>query len=140
MIRCFLLLVVFSVQAQTYPSRPVRLIVPFPPGGAVEFYARAVQPHVAALLGQPVLIENRAGAGGMMGTDLVAKAPPDGHTLLVGNIAALAMNVGVYSKMPYDPVKDLTPIMRTVAVNYVDRKSTRLNSSHLKLSRMPSSA
>jgi tripartite-type tricarboxylate transporter receptor subunit TctC len=103
---------------QAYPSRPVRLIVPFPPGGAVDFYARAVQNRLAESLGQPVLIENRAGAGGMIGADLVAKAPPDGHTVLVGNIAALAMNVGVYSKMPYDPLKDLTPIMRTVAVNY----------------------
>jgi tripartite-type tricarboxylate transporter receptor subunit TctC len=104
--------------AQAFPSKPVRLIVPFPPGGAVEFYARTVQSRLAETLGQPVLIENRAGAGGMIGTDLVAKSPPDGYTLVVGNIAALAMNVGLYAKMPYDPVKDLTPIMRTVAVDY----------------------
>ncbi|HTO47883.1 MAG TPA: tripartite tricarboxylate transporter substrate binding protein [Burkholderiales bacterium] len=104
--------------AQSYPSKPVRLIVPFPPGGAVDFYARAVQTRLAETLGEPILIENRAGAGGMIGTELVAKSPPDGHTLLVGNIAALAMNVGLYSKMPYDPAKDLTPIMRTVAVDY----------------------
>jgi tripartite-type tricarboxylate transporter receptor subunit TctC len=108
-----------SAFAQPYPSKPVRLVVPFPPGGAVDYYARAVQGRLAETLGQPVLIENRAGAGGMVGADLVAKAPPDGYTLLVGNIAALAMNVGVYPKMPYDPVKDLTPIIRTVAVNYV---------------------
>ena len=116
----FVLLLGISLgaSAQTFPSRPVRLIVPFPPGGAVEFYARAVQPHVQEMLGQPVLIENRAGAGGMIGADLVAKSAPDGHTVLVGNIAALAMNVGVYSKMPYHPLRDLTPIMRTVAVNY----------------------
>jgi tripartite-type tricarboxylate transporter receptor subunit TctC len=104
--------------AQNYPSKPVRLIVPFPPGGAVDFFARAVQTRLAETLGQPFLIENRAGAGGMIGTELVAKSPPDGYTLLVGNIAALAMNVGLYSKMPYDPVRDLTPIMRTVAVDY----------------------
>jgi tripartite-type tricarboxylate transporter receptor subunit TctC len=102
-----------------YPSKPVKLIVPFPPGGAVDYYARAVQPRLAENLGQPILIENRAGAGGMVGADAVAKSPPDGYTLLVGNIAALAMNVGIYSKMTYDPVKDLTPILRTVAVNYV---------------------
>jgi tripartite-type tricarboxylate transporter receptor subunit TctC len=113
-----LLLLSGIANAQTYPSRPIRLIVPFPPGGAVEFYARAVQPHVQEILGQPVLVENRAGAGGMIGVDLVAKSAPDGHTLAVGNIAALAMNVGVYSKMPYDPLRDLTPVMRTVAVNY----------------------
>ena len=103
---------------RAYPSKPVRLIVPFPPGGAVDYYARAVQNRLAETLGQPVVIENRAGAGGMIGAELVAKSPPDGYTLLIGNIAALAMNVGLYSKMPYDPVKDLTPIMRTVAVDY----------------------
>ena len=101
-----------------YPSKPVRLIVPFPPGGAVDYYARAVQNRLAETLGQPILIENRSGASGMVGADLVAKSPPDGYTVLVGNIASLAMNVGLYSKMPYDPVKDLTPIMRTVAVDY----------------------
>jgi len=101
-----------------YPSKPVRLIVPFPPGGAVDYYARAVQNRLAETLGQPVLIENRSGASGMVGAELVAKSQPDGYTVLVGNIASLAMNVGLYSKMPYDPVKDLTPIMRTVAVDY----------------------
>jgi tripartite-type tricarboxylate transporter receptor subunit TctC len=101
-----------------YPSKPVRLIVPFPPGGAVDYYARAVQNRLAETLGQPIVIENRAGASGMVGAELVAKSPPDGYTVLVGNIASLAMNVGIYSKMPYDPAKDLTPIMRTVAVDY----------------------
>jgi tripartite-type tricarboxylate transporter receptor subunit TctC len=113
------LCVALPALAQSYPSKPVKLIVPFPPGGAVDYYARAVQPRLAENLGQPILIENRAGAGGMVGADAVAKSPPDGYTLLVGNIAALAMNVGIYSKMTYDPVKDLTPILRTVAVNYV---------------------
>src|SRR4026209_843561 len=105
--------------AQTFPSKPVRLIVPFPPGGAVDYYARAVQSRLAETLGQPILIENRVGAGGMIGADLVAKSAPDGYTLLVGNIAALATNVGVYPKMTYDPVKDFAPVIRTVAVNYV---------------------
>lgn len=105
--------------AQTYPSRPVRLIVPFPPGGAVDAYARSIQPALSENLGQPVIIENRAGASGMIGAELVAKAPADGHTLLVGNVATLAMNSAVYTKMPYDPLKDLTPIMHTVKVNYV---------------------
>ena len=108
-----------SAYAQPFPSKPVRLIVPFPPGGAVDYYARAVQNRLQETLGQPILIENRSGAGGMVGADLVVKAAPDGYTLLVGNIASLAMNVGLYSKMTYDPRKDLTPIIRTVAVNYV---------------------
>ncbi len=114
-----LLSVSLGAFAQGFPSRPVRLIVPFPPGGAVDFYARAVQPRLQEALGQPIVIENRTGAGGMVGAELVAKSAPDGYTLLVGNIAALAMNVGLYSKMSYDPRKDLTPILRTVAVNYV---------------------
>ena len=114
-----LLCVSLGAVAQPFPSKPVRLIVPFPPGGAVDYYARAVQQRLQETLGQPIFIENRSGAGGMVGADLVAKAAPDGYTLLVGNIASLAMNVGLYSKMTYDPRKDLTPIIRTVAVNYV---------------------
>jgi tripartite-type tricarboxylate transporter receptor subunit TctC len=118
-VAALLLCVSLSAVAQPFPSKPVRLVVPFPPGGAVDYYARAVQSRLQETLGQPILIENRSGAGGMVGADLVAKAAPDGYTLLVGNIASLAMNVGLYSKMTYDPRKDLTPIIRTVAVNYV---------------------
>jgi tripartite-type tricarboxylate transporter receptor subunit TctC len=104
---------------QSYPSKPIRVIVPFPPGGAVDFYARVMQEPLSEALGQPVIIDNRAGASGMIGADLVAKAPPDGYTLLLGNIASLAINVGIYPKMAYDPAKDFTPIMHTVDVNYV---------------------
>jgi tripartite-type tricarboxylate transporter receptor subunit TctC len=114
-----LALCVASTALAQYPAKPVRLIVPFPPGGAVDYYARTVQNRLAETLGQPILIENRSGASGMVGAELVAKSAPDGYTVLVGNIASLAMNVGIYAKMPYDPVKDLTPIMRTVAVDYV---------------------
>ena len=104
---------------QAYPTKPIRLIVPFPPGGAVDFYARVVQQPLSEMLGQPIMIENKTGASGMIGAEAVAKSPPDGYTLLLGNIASLAINVGIYAKMPYDPVKDFTPIMRTVDVNYV---------------------
>ncbi|SDH04410.1 Bug family tripartite tricarboxylate transporter substrate binding protein [Propionivibrio dicarboxylicus] len=110
----------FSVAlGATYPDRPIRLVVPFPPGGGVDIYARLVQPELAKQLGQPIVIENKAGAGGMIGTDQVAKAAPDGYTLAAGNIATFAMNAGVYKNMPYDPVKDLTPIIQTVMVPYV---------------------
>ncbi|MEO6928404.1 MAG: tripartite tricarboxylate transporter substrate binding protein [Casimicrobiaceae bacterium] len=105
--------------AQAFPSKPIRLVVPFPPGGAVDFYARAVQAPLSAALGQQVIIDNRAGASGMIGADNVAKAAPDGYTLLLGNIACLATNVGLYAKMPYDPTTDFTPIMHTVDVDYV---------------------
>ncbi len=104
--------------AQSYPTKPVKLIVPFPPGGAVDVYARIVQPALSENLGQPVVIENKTGASGMIGAESVAKAPADGYTVLVGNVATLAMNVGIYKKMPYDPVKDLAPVMQTVMVNY----------------------
>jgi tripartite-type tricarboxylate transporter receptor subunit TctC len=102
-----------------YPDKPIRLVVPFPPGGAVDFFARVVQPALSEELGQSIVIENKAGASGMVGAALVARAAPDGYTLLIGNIASLAINVGIYAKMPYDPRKDLTPIVRTVDVNYV---------------------
>src|SRR5450631_1255521 len=107
------------VAAQAYPSKPIRVVVPFPPGGAVDFFARVVQMPLTEMLGQPLIIENKGGASGMIGADAVAKSPPDGYTLLLGNIASLAINVGIYPKMPYDPVKDFTPIIRTVDVNYV---------------------
>jgi tripartite-type tricarboxylate transporter receptor subunit TctC len=107
------------VLAQAYPSKPIHLIVPFPPGGAVDFSARILQGPLSEALGQPVVIDNRAGASGMVGSDYVAKSKPDGYTLLLGNIASLAINVGLYKTMPYDAKKDLTPIMHTVDVNYV---------------------
>jgi tripartite-type tricarboxylate transporter receptor subunit TctC len=78
-----------------------------------------VQQPLSEMLGQPIVIENKSGASGMVGAEAVAKAAPDGYTLLLGNIASLAINVGIYQKMPYDPLKDFTPIIRTVDVNYV---------------------
>lgn len=119
--RNLLLLVAFAASAalaQSYPTKPLKLIVPFPPGGAVDVYARIVQPALAETLGQPIIIENKTGASGMIGAESVAKAPADGYTILVGNVATLAMNVGIYKKMPYDPVKDFAPVMQTVMVNY----------------------
>lgn len=104
--------------AQGYPAKPIRLVVPFPPGGAVDFYARVVQAPLSDALGQTVVIENRVGASGMVGAEYVAKSPPDGYTLLLGNIASLAINVSLYPKMAYDPAKDFAPIMHTIDVNY----------------------
>ena len=108
-----------AAAAQPYPAKPIRLVVPFPPGGAVDFYARVVQPALSEALGQSVLIDNKAGASGMVGAAIVAQSPPDGYTLLLGNIASLAINVGIYDKMPYDPRRDFSHIVRTVDVNYV---------------------
>ena len=104
--------------AQAFPAKAIRLIVPYPPGGAVDSYTRIVQQPLSDALGVPVVIENKAGASAMLGSELVAKSPPDGYTLLAGNITALAINVGVYPKMAYDPAADFVPIVRTVDVNY----------------------
>ena len=94
----------------TYPNHPIRIIVTFPPGGPTDIIARAVGQKLTEAMGQPVVVDNRAGAGGNIGTDLVAKAPPDGYTLLLSNFGPLAISPFVYAKLPYDPVKDLTAI------------------------------
>ncbi|HEX2829096.1 MAG TPA: tripartite tricarboxylate transporter substrate binding protein [Burkholderiales bacterium] len=99
------------VAAQTtYPARPVRIVVPSSPGGGLDFIARAVGQHLSKAWGQSVVVDNRAGAGGTLGPDLVAKAPPDGYTLLVVS-ASFAVNPSVYPKLPYDSVKDFEPII-----------------------------
>ena len=118
-VAAFALITALTVAAQAYPNKPIRLVVPFPPGGAVDFYARVVQPALSEALGQSIVIDNKAGASGMVGAAIVAQSPPDGYTLLLGNIASLAINVGIYDKMPYDPRRDFTHIVRTVDVNYV---------------------
>jgi len=92
-----------------YPSRPMRVVVPFAPGGAVDLVARTVAPKLNEALGQPVVVDNRGGAGGTIGTDIVAKARPDGHTLLVASMG-VAVNAVLYPKLPYDTLKDLAPI------------------------------
>jgi len=96
-------------QAQPYPSRPIRVVVPFAPGGAVDLVARTLAPRLNEALGQPVVVDNRGGAGGTVGTDIVAKARPDGHTLLVASMG-VAVNAVLYPKLPYDTLKDIAPV------------------------------
>ena len=93
-----------------YPSRPVRLVVTVPPGGAADFIARLVGGRLSESLGQPVIVENRGGAGGTIATDAVAKAAPDGHTLLQNSITTHGVGPHLYTKLPYDPVKDFSPV------------------------------
>ena len=95
--------------AQTYPTRPIRLVVPYPAGGSTDQLARAIQQPLQELLGQPIVIDNRPGAGGTIGTDIVAKAAADGYTLVFGNTGPNAV-VSLLRKVPYDPIADLTPI------------------------------
>ncbi len=96
--------------AQTWPSKPIRLISPFAPGGGADITARAIVPRLTSALGHPVIVDNRGGAGGMVGVDLAAKSPPDGYTIVLGTVGNIAVNPSLYSKMPYDPQKDLAPI------------------------------
>ena len=96
--------------AQTYPSKPIRFIVSFPPGGSSDLIVRAIAPRMSERLGQPVVVENRAGAGGMIGVEAVAKAPPDGYTIGLAAAGALSSNISLYPSMPYHPEKDLAPV------------------------------
>jgi tripartite-type tricarboxylate transporter receptor subunit TctC len=103
-------LVACSAAAQGYPNKPIKFVVPFPPGGNLDFVARSLQPKMQEVLGQPVLIDNKGGHAGMIGLEFAAKQPGDGYTIVLGNTGTVAINVSVYPKMPYDPVKDFVPI------------------------------
>ena len=100
--------------AQAYPTKPIRMIIPFAPGGASDFVGRIMQPKMHELLGQPIVVENRAGAAGNIGAEAAAKSAPDGYTMLLGNVGSIAINPGVYPKLSINPVKDF------IAVNQVD--------------------
>lgn len=98
-----------SIAAPTYPNGPVRVVIPFPAGGPTDVVGRVISQRLAESLGQPFVVENRAGASGMIGADMVAKAPPDGQTLLV-NVSAHVINPSLYAKLPHDPLKDFVPV------------------------------
>lgn len=97
------------VQAQGFPDRPVRVIVPFGPGGGTDNLVRLIEPHVRAALGQPLVIENRAGAGGTIGSEMVARAPADGYTVLIVD-SSFAINPSLFPRLPYDSEKDFAPV------------------------------
>jgi len=105
--------------AQTYPAKPIRLMVPFPPGGSTDIVARIVAQKLSAQLGQPVVVENRGGAGGTIGTAVVAKAAPDGYSLLVGTTSTHVVAPSVYAKLEYDPVKDFAPVSLMAVTPYL---------------------
>ena len=105
-----LIVVAAGTAAQGYPSKPIRLIVPFPPGGATDILGRIIGQKLGESLGQQVVVENRPGANGTIGAELAAKAAPDGYTLLIGQAGNLTINVTLQGKLPYDPVKDFAPV------------------------------
>ena len=99
-----------QAQAQAYPSKPIRLVVPFPPGGPTDIVARPFAQLLSELAGQQVVVDNRGGAGGSIGADAVAKSLPDGYSLLMGTVGTHAINPALYRKLPYDPTRDFTPL------------------------------
>jgi len=107
---CALLASPAAPAQQAYPQKPIRYIVPFPAGGIADIFARIIGARLGERWGQPIVVENRAGAGGNIGADLVAKSAPDGYTLLMGSIGTQALNANLYRSMPYDAAKDFTPI------------------------------
>ncbi|MBC5765246.1 Bug family tripartite tricarboxylate transporter substrate binding protein [Ramlibacter albus] len=114
LLRPFILLLALAAApaafAQAFPSKPVRFIVSFPPGGAADQIARAISQPLQEALGQPVVVENRAGANGNIAGEYVAKSPPDGYTLLMSSGGTVSINPHLYSKMPFDPARDLVPV------------------------------
>ena len=102
--------------AQEYPDRPLRLVVPFPPAGGADILARTVMPRVAQVLGKPIVIENKPGAGGNIGAEYVAKAAPDGYTLLYGTNGTHGINASLYRNLRFDPVKDFVPVSRMTTI------------------------
>jgi len=102
--------------AQAYPTKPIRMIIPFAPGGASDFVGRIMQPKMHELLGQPIVVENRAGAAGNIGAEAAAKSAPDGYTMLLGNVGSIAINPGVYPKLSINPVKDFIAVNQVVDV------------------------
>ena len=103
-----------AAQAPTYPDKPIRIVVPFAVGGIADTFGREIGKKLTETWGQPVLIDNRTGAGGNIGADIVAKSPPDGYTLVIGNIGTHAVNVSLFPTMPFDPIRDFTPIVHVL--------------------------
>ncbi len=105
--------------AQSYPSKPVRIIIGFPPGGAIDTAARIMAPRLSENLGQQFVIDNRAGAGGVLGTELAAKAPADGHTVFFGTLGNLSVNPLLYPKLPFDVARDFAPLTQVVSTYFM---------------------
>jgi tripartite-type tricarboxylate transporter receptor subunit TctC len=117
---CLLLLpVALPVAAQSYPNKSVRLVVPFPPGGPTDIVTRLIAPKMSASLGQQVMVENRGGAGGMIATEQVSKAAPDGYTIIMGTIGGVAVAKSLNPKLGYDTLRDFAPITQSVSVTSI---------------------
>ena len=127
-----LVVAALGAQAQTFPTRPLRVIVPQPPGGGFDLVARTLADPLAVQLGQPVIVENRPGGGTIVGTDMVAKAEPDGYTLLLGASANLVLSAGLYASLPYDPKTDFAPLGLAAGFSYTLVSSNSLPQRSLR--------
>jgi len=117
--------------AQSFPTKPVRIVVPFPPGGTVDVLARLIAPKMSDGLGQPVIVDNRGGAGGSIGTHAVAQAEPDGHTMLL-TPNGIAIAPSMFRKLPYDPAKELTPVTQLISTMYIIVANPSLPAASMK--------
>jgi tripartite-type tricarboxylate transporter receptor subunit TctC len=108
-----------AARADDYPSHPIRLVVPYAAGGGADSVARVIAKRVGETIGQPIVIENRGGAGSIIGTELVNKSAPDGYTLLMGQSGPISINPAVYKSLPYDPLKDFAPVAMTTSYPYI---------------------
>lgn len=127
-----LLLAAFPALGQVYPDRPIRMVIPYPAGGAIDTVARRIVQEWVGKLGQQLVVDNRGGAGGTIGTELVAKATPSGHTILYGNIGPLAIGPHIYKKLGYDVFKDLAPVTLATSSPFVLFSSTTLPVTSVK--------
>ncbi|MBL8385929.1 MAG: tripartite tricarboxylate transporter substrate binding protein [Burkholderiales bacterium] len=118
--------------AQSFPARPIRLVVPLAPGGATDIVARLIADKAGPLLGQPITVDNRPGAGGTLGSGVVASAAPDGHTLLMGTVGSLAISPGMYRSLPYDTERDLSPVALVGSGNFVLAVSPAVPATNLQ--------
>ncbi|MBI3043383.1 MAG: tripartite tricarboxylate transporter substrate binding protein [Betaproteobacteria bacterium] len=115
-----------SASGQAYPDRPIRMVIPYPPGGAIDTVARRIVQEWVGRLGQQIVVDNRGGAGGTIGTELVAKAPPTGYTILYGNIGPLSIGPHMYKQLGYDVFKDFAPVTLAASAPFVLFSSTTL--------------
>ena len=112
-------LVAITGYTQPFPGKPTRIIIGFPPGGAIDVVTRMLAPRLSEAFGQPVIVDNRPGANGVLATDLAAKSPPDGHTIFIGTLGNLAMNPSFYPNLPFNMDKDLTPVTQVASVAFM---------------------
>src|SRR5258708_3247939 len=120
-----------DAQAQGYPNRTIRVVVPYVPGGGVSILAQIVSNKMSEILKQPIVIDNRPGAGGNLGADIVAKSPPDGTTILL-HTSAMSSASALYSKLPFDPVKDFVPVSMVISTQFVIAGSPKTPAADLK--------